>query len=209
MSPIVILRIGPDYTQFCAHEEILCQLAFFRAALQGGFRESLDKTIIMADDEPRQIAALIEFLSTGSYTYASMPAGPVDAETPDNTDDSAGSADIPGRDISEGIFHAAVHATARKYDCENLAQSSRKNFVYALIKLDGIDVMRLWRAAYLNGVYLSQFETDHNVQFLTNGLHQLVGDAYSTDREEMEWIVSEDPALATDLLRLITTKTKV
>lgn len=204
MCPIVILRIGPDNTQFRAHEDILCQLTFFRAALQGGFRECLDKTIAMPDDEPGPIAALIEFLSTGSYTYAYMPDESGHAEATGGTDDIAGNSDFPVTDITEGIFHAAVHATASKYDCEELAQGSLKNFALALIKLEGLDVIKLWRAVYPKGVNLSQFETDSDLKFYTNGLHQFVEDAYSTDREEMERIVSEDPAFANDLLRLIT-----
>lgn len=195
MSPIITLRIGPDNIQFRAFEDLLCRLPFFKAALQGGFKEASEKAITMPDEEPATIAALIEFLSTGSYTYAFNTEGTDHPET----------AVIPVPNVNEGFFHLAVYATASKYDCKKLAQGSLRNFIHVLKQMKGLDAIRLWRAAYLKGEYLSQWKTNHNLQFFIQGLHQLVGDAYTTHPEEMERIVSEDPALANDLLRLITT----
>lgn len=196
MSPIVILNIGPDNTEFRAHEDILCQLPFFRAALQGGFKEASEKTITMPEDEPATIAALVEFLSTGSYTYTFEPQ---------ETNDVAETADIPVSDVTQGSFHVAVYATASKYDCEKLVEGSLRNFKYVLEQLKGLDVIRLWKAAYMKGLYLSQFETDNEPQAFLKGLPELVGEAYRTHREEMDGMVSEYPALASDLLRLVTT----
>lgn len=192
MSPIITLRIGPDNTQFRAYEDILCRLPFFRAALQGGFKEASEKTITMPEDDPAIIAALVEFLSTGSYTYT------FETDAVDET------ADIPVCDVTQGFFHVAVYATASKYDCEKLVEGSLRNFTYVLKQLKGLDVIRLWKAAYLKGLYLSQFESDRELQAFMKGLQQLVGDAYRTNREEMEGMVSEYPALASDLLRLVT-----
>lgn len=197
MSPIIILRIGPDNTQFRAYEDILCRLPFFRAALQGSFKEASEKTITMPDDEPSTIAALIEFLSTGSYTYTFQP---------EKADDFAEMHDTPPADVTQGSFHAEIHAMASKYDCRELAECSLKNFAFVVRRLKGLDVIRLWKAAYLKGIYLTQFEADGDLLPFIKQLHQLVGDAYETDREEMEAIVSLDPALASDLLRLITIK---
>lgn len=196
MSPIIILRIGPDNTEFRAYEDILCRLAFFRAALQGGFKEALEKTIMMPEDEPETIAALIEFLSTGSYTYTFKPQ---------ESSDPAETTGIPVCDVAQGFFHVAVYATASKYDCEKLVEGSIRNFTYVLKQLKGLDVISLWKAAYLKGLYLSQFEADEDLQTFMGRLQRLVADAYRTHRGEMESMVSEYPGLASDLLRLIAT----
>lgn len=194
MSPIVILRIGPDNIQFRAYEDILCQLPFFRAALQGGFKEAEEKTITMPEDEPATIAALIEFLSTGSYTYTFEPQ---------ESDDVANTADIPVSDVTQGTFHVAVYATASKYGCENLVQGSLRNFTDVLKELKGGDVISLLKVASDKGLYLSKLETDGDLQTFVKGLQQLVAEAYTTHREEMESMVSDYPVLASDLLRLI------
>lgn len=195
MSPIIILRIGPDNVEFRTYEDILCRLAFFRAALQGGFKEASEKAITMPEDEPETIAALIEFLSTGTYTYTFKPQ---------ESSDPAGTV-IPVCDVTQGLFHAAVYATASKYDCEKLVECSVRNFTFVLKQLKGLDVISLWKAAYLKGLYLSQFEADKDLQTFKKGLQELVGDAYRTHRGEMESMVSEYPGLASDLLRLIAT----
>lgn len=196
MSPIIILRIGPDKTEFRAYEDILCRLPFFRAALHGGFQEASEKAITMPEDEPETIAALIEFLSTGSYTYSYPVPQPSDAGT---------AADIPTSDVAQGTFHVAVYAVAAKYDCDKLVQGALSNFTYVMKQLQGLDVIELWKAAYVKGLYLAQFEDDPDLRTFMEGLQSLVGNVYRAHREEMENMVSEYPALASDILRLITT----
>lgn len=136
---------------------------------------------------------MIKFLSTRSYTYILDPQA-ADAE--------AEIAEIPVSDVAQGSFQVAFYATVSKYDCEKLVQSA---LTYVLRQLKGLDVIQLWKAVYLKGLYLSQFETDGDFQPFIRGLQQLVGDAYKTHREEMDSIVSEYPALASDHLRLVTT----
>lgn len=196
MSPIITLRIGTKKTEFRAPEAILCQLPFFQAALQGRFKEASEKLITMPEDEPETVSALIEFLYTGGYTYAFKPqvSGDID-----------GASGVPGGDVTQGAFHAAVYALASKYDCQGLAAAAVGNFNYVLKQLDGHDVIELWKAAYVKGLYLSQFETDGDHCTFIAGLGKVVGDSYRTQREEMDNMVSEYPAFATDLLRIITT----
>lgn len=43
MSPTVTLTAGPDAKEIKASQGILCQLPFFRAALEGEFREATTK----------------------------------------------------------------------------------------------------------------------------------------------------------------------
>lgn len=196
MSPIIILRIGPEKTEFRAYEDILCRLPFFRAALHGGFQEASEKAITMPEDEPETIAALIEFLSTGSYTYSYPVPEPNDTDAP---------VGIPTSDVAQGTFHVAVYAVAAKYDCAKLVQGALGNFTYVMKQLQGFDVIELWKAAYVKGLYLAQFEEDPDLRTFMAGLQSLVGNVYRAHREEMETMVSEYPALASDILRLITT----
>lgn len=196
MSPIVTLRIGTEKTEFRVTEDILCQLPFFQAALQGGFKEASEKLITMPEDEPETVSALIEFLYTGGYTYAFRPQ---------DTGDIDGASGDPGGDVTQGAFHAAVYAVASKYDSQGLATAAVENFNYVLKQLNGRDVIELWMAGYAKGLHLSQFETDGDHCTFIAGLGKVVGDSYRTHREEMDNMVSDYPAFATDLLRIITT----
>lgn len=193
MSPIIILRVGPDKTEFRAYEEILCRLPFFRAALQGSFKEASEKAITMPEDEPEIIAALIEFLYIGSYTYAFAP--PPTGEIPA----------VPTSDVAQGSFHVSVYAAASKYDCDKLVEGAVRNFTYVMKELKGMDVIELWKAAYGKGLCLGQFEGDGEMKVFMGGLAKLVANAFAEHRGEMEGMVAEYPGLASDLLRLIAT----
>ena len=52
---------------FHVHESILCELDFFKATLQGGFKEASTKLIKMPEDDPLFMACLVEFLYHGNY----------------------------------------------------------------------------------------------------------------------------------------------
>lgn len=137
MSPTVTLAAGPEAREIHASHGILCQLPFFRAALEGKFREATEKKIRMPDDELQSVAALVEFLYTGHYTYSSH-----------NTETEPG---ISAGDVTEGAFHVFVHATANKYGCQQLVDASLASFLHVLSQLKGIDVVRLWVIAYDQG----------------------------------------------------------
>lgn len=191
MSPIITLSIGPHKTELRAYEAILCGLPFFRAALQGDFKEASEKAITMPEDDPETIGALIEFLYTGSYTYAFKPASL--------------SANIPVSDVTQGAFHVAVYAVASKYDCATLISGALRNVTYVLKQLRGFDAISLLKAAYGKGLYLSQFENDADLKSFMGGLPKLVKDTYETHHDEMARMVAEYPDLGSDLLRLVAT----
>lgn len=193
MSPIATLRVGKKQIEFHAYEDILCRLPFFRAALKGKFKEATEKVIDMPEDEPEIISALVEFLYTGVYTYTYQPRETAFSEDASNT---------PIRDLTQGLFHVDVYATASKYDCPLLVEGAVRNFTAVLKELKGIDIVRLWKAAYAKGLYLSEWGTDEVLREFKDGLGKLVTVLYSTHREEMEGTMSEFPALGCDLLRL-------
>lgn len=196
MSPIVTLVVGEEAVEFHACESILCSLPFFRAAFQGGFREAAEKKITMPEDEPETLAALIEFLYNGNYTYA------YDPRTTKRSDSAVTTRVSPVADLPEGEFHVRVYATATKYSCQPLVKVAAKNFMYILLQLKDIDVVRYWKTAYENGLFISDWEDDDSLTGFRTGLGKLLKDLYVAHREEMDKTFAECPALGTDLLRV-------
>lgn len=192
MSPTVTLLVGPDATVFHASHDILCRLPFFRAALQGEFREAADRRITMPEDEPQTVAALIEFLYTGCYTYPYHT--PSEAST---------EADAPAADLDEGAYHVGVYATAYKYGCTALVEAALKAFMFVLGQLKGVDVLRLWKGAYSKELLLKAVQGMQDVGEFKAGLPQLLKEMYMAHPTEMERTSVDYPALLHDLLRLV------
>lgn len=190
MSSTVTLLIGSDCVEFHVSQRVLCTLPFFRAALQGEFREASEQKIEMPEDEPQIISALVEFLCTGSYTYAYPAQGETDSDT-------------PPRDLEEGSFHVDVYATAFKYDCQGLVKESLASFVRVLRKLKDFEVIRLWKAAYAKQLLLSTVRDDPNLAEFRRGLAGSLNWLYIRYGKEMERTAEEHPALINDLLRMV------
>lgn len=192
MSPIVTLSAGPEKVQFHAHEDTLCQLSFFRAALQGQFKEASEKAIAMPEDDPSKVSALVEFLYTGNYTYTYDPSS---VHVP------AWSC-IPVGDLDEGLYHVGVYVVASKYDCSGLSKMAVENFLAVANELDNINTLRLWKAAYSVGLQLSRRKQDFKMYRSGEGLVAWVKGLFREDCEEMEETMSACPKLACDLLRI-------
>lgn len=190
MSPNVTLAVGPEAKELQASQGILCRLPFFRAALEGEFREASEKRISMPDDDLRSVSALVEYLYTGHYTYPYHS----------NQETDSG---IPAGDAVEGSFHAVVYATSHKYGCQQLVDASLTSFVSVLAQLNGIEVVRLWVIAYDHGLFLDAVAGDGNMATFMDGLGQLLKELYKTDREEMDSTTVDHPTLIGDLLRLV------
>ena len=104
------------------HESILCQIKYFRTALEGRSKEASTKLIMMPEEEPLFIACLLEFLYTGSYKDPL-----VDDEQWDLVRGYQQSLSIQAlldkyhyKTFTEGLYHARVLAVAEKYECEQL-----------------------------------------------------------------------------------------
>lgn len=190
MAPTVTLFIGPDLVVFHVSHVLLCTLPFFRAALQGEFREAIEQEIKMPSDQPEHVSAMIEYLYTDSYTYAYSRQPDVESVA-------------PPADLAEGSFHVGVYATAFKYDCQALVKASLESFVAVLTRLRGVDVIRLWRVAYDQELHLSAVEEHTNLVEFRKGLGALLKGLYVTDRREMGRTAEEHPSLVDDLLRLV------
>lgn len=188
MSPIVILAVG-EGTEFQAYEDILCRLPFFRAALLGGFKETSDKKITMPEDEPEIIAALVEFLYVGHYTYSFERDG---TKTKSN----------PPCDLQEGSFHLRLYAAAFKYDCQALAAAAMSSVIYVLHQLNDIDVVRLLKETYDRGCDTALWDAGADIVSFKSNLPGILKRVFVTDNMGLKDIVFECPGLSFELLRL-------
>lgn len=193
MSPIVTLSVGQDSVQFHVHEDTLCSLPFFQAALHGHFKEATDKIISMPEDDPSKICALVEFLYTGNYTYI---YDPLIVHVPDKSA-------IPAGDLEEGLYHVGVYVIASKYDCPALSEMAIKNFRVVATELSSVGTLRLWKAAYEAGLQLSLAEADFFQYRGGEGLVAWAKGLFREEKQEMEDTMEALPKLACDLLRTI------
>lgn len=194
MSPIVTLYVGQGRVEFHVHEDTLTKLPFFRAALQGQFREASKKAICMPDDDPSKITAMIEFLYTGNYTYAYDPT---------SVEQDEGS-DAPVSNLAEGLYHLGVYVVASKYDSANLSERAVANFKSVANELDSINSLRLWQAAYAEDLQLPRSREEFIENYRREGLVSWVTGLFEENGAELEETISACPQLAIDLLRLAT-----
>lgn len=188
MSPLVLLQTGTTRVSFHAHEDIICRLPFFRAALQGGFREAIEKIVKMPDDEPDIIAALLEFLYRGSYTYIV---------------DSADTEDPPAKGIDEALFHIRLHALACKYDCEALAVVERRSMAYVLDGLNGMDIAVVVREMFESGWVIGDHDGGGEMASVAKRIPGIIRELYGACEEELHRVRAECPEFAAELVRLM------
>lgn len=141
---------------------------------------------------PEVFSALIEHLYNGTYTYTYNPA----TTTP--LDDTT-----PVRDLSEGCFHVSVYAVAFKYGWQPLVDAAVTNFLCVLSKLVGIDIVRLWNAAYEGGLTVGMCSDGGRLTGFLKLLPKVLKELYKSHPEEMEIIVTDMPSLANDFMRLL------
>lgn len=181
MSPVIVLQVGSTPVTFQASEDILCRLPFFRAALQGGFREATDKIVSMPDDEPALVASLLEFLYLGSYTYISNSA----------------------KDKDEASFHVSLHAIAGKYGCPALEEVERRSIGYVLDGLKGLDVIKVVKEMYERGWVAKDWSILKEFAAVKERIPGIISELYAAGGEELDSLWADCPGLAADLMRLM------
>lgn len=136
---MVTLYVGEIRIRYRVYEDTLCQLPFFRAALQGQFKEALDKTINMPEDDPEAVAALIQWLYTEKYAYGSnrlQKSTMILRAVPKE----------PSENLLEALFHLEVCVVASKYDCTTLLTEANIRYYKKQEELDDIDTFRICTA---------------------------------------------------------------
>lgn len=195
MNPIVALNVGEERVKFNAHQDTLCQLPFFKAALLGSFKEASDQAIDMPEDDPGHVSALIEFLYTKNYTYR---------YNSENAQLMGSGSTPPKGDLVEGLFHVGIFVTASKYDCPGLVELATAHFEVVVSELDGINALRLWKTAYSDGLQFPGRLKEFDQYRSREGLVAWVKELFRDHREEMDQTISEFPMLSADLLRITT-----
>lgn len=192
VSPVTTLYIGPDRLELHAHENTLCKLPFFRAALKGSFGQSQTKSIAMPEDAPVTASALIEYLYTGNYTYTYDSVSPQLHKAP------------PVPTLAEGQYHVGILSIASKYDCKELVAMAIQNFDAVLLGLDSINTLRLWTTAYSVGLDQNVLRERLESCYPGNAVRLWVKELFKKHRDEFDKMIAEFPELASEILRLAT-----
>ena len=109
---MVTLEVGSEDSgiyKLYVHESILHKLDFFKAALEGGFKEASTKIIKMPEDDPVLMTSFVEFLYSGDYQVQA-------AALTELKDDGAHLKKL----FTQKLYHARVLALAEKYTLEGL-----------------------------------------------------------------------------------------
>lgn len=191
ISPSVAIHVGPAAVLFYAPESTISLIPYFREALQRGPQAATNKKLTLREDRPEIFTALLEHLSTGSYTYTYDPATTV-------TDDTS----APTPDLVQGYFHVSVFRVAHAYGWQPLVDDAVNNFLFVLANLAGMDIVRLWKEAYGYGLTVPVCERDGGLVDFAKALPALLKGLYETDGPEMTSTVMRFPAMADDFMRL-------
>lgn len=187
MSPIVTLCVGPGGKTFYVHEATLYKLPFFRAALGGLFSESGLRAVTLPEDDPATVSVLVEFLSTGVYTYTFHG----DSTSPP----------LPTPGCEEGGFHSAVYMMADKYECAPLAAAAMENLRKVMKRVSGSELVRVWIAAYEVGLRVLG-QGDGSTEGLDTMVLKTVKEMLDEDEGEIDRAVREVPDFGIDLLKI-------
>lgn len=67
---LIVVGQGPEQGRWVLHEEMLCdRYAYFRAAFQGGFRETQTKILTMPEDDPKAFGLFVDLML---HVYANI-----------------------------------------------------------------------------------------------------------------------------------------
>lgn len=187
-SRTVKLVVGPNRTTFNAPAATLCSLPFFHAAINGEFKEAAQCAISMPEDDVAAISALIEFLATGTYSYAFY------------TDPEAAKS-MPRR-ADEALFHVGVYVVADKYDSQGLVTAAKRNFREVVKDIRGPDILRVWAVAYGAGMRVQGNWGANDVGEVDEGVVKQIKGMLDSDDKEPDRAVREIPDFGVDLLKI-------
>lgn len=134
---------------------------------------------MLPEERADTIAALVEFLYTGVYTYASTGSG--------------------AADVAQGGLHVAVYAVADRYVCRMLAAAAVGNFVGVVKEMREKEWLVLWKTAYAGGLMMAKCGGEGGGR----GLARRMGVLYAECRMEVVEVFEMYPALATDILERV------
>lgn len=155
----------------------------------------------MPDDDASAVAALLEFLYTGHYTYAFTRSG---------TDLRPGSAgailNIPVTDILQAEFHLAVYGVASKYDFQALAAAAAQNLRVITREADAVGVLQVCEAMYRDGLKVSDLGKGETSVVFKGRLTKWVKSLCGEHRVKLVAATGKYPDLACDLMDFTTSE---
>lgn len=199
MAPTVTILAGIAPTEYHVSERILCTLPFFQACLQGQFNEASEKIIKMPDDDADAVAALLEFLYTGSYTYTYDSS-----QTALRAGSAGGILDIPISDLRQALFHLTVQTLGCKYDCQALVVAARQNLRIVTREVDAIEFLQVCEAMYRDGLLISDLGDAEEGAVFKARITAWVNSLCVRHRERLVGATVRYPQLACDLLHFAT-----
>ena len=123
---IVEITVGPDEVLFKLHKGLLCNAStYFKAALEGGFKEASEKKISLPEDDPDMFKRFQLWLYTGSVVES-----PTEAST---TVDWQCLFNLYIFGDARGVAHlqnATMDALIDKSHAENLIPTMQYKYVY-------------------------------------------------------------------------------
>lgn len=210
MSPIVTLYVGQESTKFHVHENTLCKLPFFKAALQGQFREASDKIMRLPEDNPEAFSVLVEHLIVGgcSFSFDTVKLQRIQenlGRTPETQEHELAGEQLALRlkELVKGAFYIQVYVIADKYDCPELCQKVQRIFRDLTADFPALDILHILKFAYTADINISTLgigSTPKQMEIIKSWTHTL----FKENPEEMRRTMLEFPVLSCDLLNIAT-----
>lgn len=133
------LVVGNENTsvqELHAHESILCQLPFFRKALQGNPKGASAKIVRMPEDDPEIVGALVEYLYKGDYNSSDSRAAILKAKSTSLKSESNVQRTPLEAKVWRKWFHARVYVLGEKYGYRDLCYLAKRKIHGLRIILD-------------------------------------------------------------------------
>lgn len=156
-GPTFEIIAGPNHTSLIAHARVLEKSEKLKTVVQGEWKESIDRRIVLEDWDPETVGRLIEWLYTGDYEspfpaeVSSSNVRAIVAPVPSNPGVKAGSQSTPkfkGAKSSQRLFTPLVNICFNKADSE-LAPSYAKAFMQWAADSDELNIVFDFEASLL------------------------------------------------------------
>ncbi|KAI5803974.1 hypothetical protein DFH27DRAFT_553509 [Peziza echinospora] len=186
--PKPIIVGSPPKPSSLISQAIIDQLPYLPSASSQG-ENPTPMVTVLPKANPEVMAAFIEYIKTGSYTYYR------------GSNTTAGTAMVSQVDVKEALFHLELCATAIQSACYGEMVSKLLEVVqYALGRLNAIDSLTVWKAGYGYDVNLTleMMEKLAGVK----GLMAKMRDLGTSHAQQLDLMVPVCPQLACDMLLL-------
>lgn len=150
-GPTFEIIAGPNHTSFIAHARVLEKSEKLKAVVQGEWKESIDRRIVLEDWDPETVGRTGGYESPFPAEVSSSNVRAIVAPVPSNPGVKAGSQSTPkfkGAKSSQRLFTPLVNICFNKADPE-LAPSYAKAFMQWVVDSDELNIVFDFEASLL------------------------------------------------------------